>query len=264
MGLRLVTVATDGATNFVVTSDGQKYNLGAIPVLKFVMSTVVGRSEARRICEEFLKKGKALFKADADRMDKFFVPKRVRFASPLIDSHNQGSYSRGTGKMADTDTALKAAIEAQVGKIEAQVALLEQKAKEASPGSLSQVSMKSDIEALKDLVKTIGDAPKGQSENDANYGPAKKEASLDHLNVNSAMSEEILEKVDATRTTIDRLVQAGRKFNASKAREDLHAVTSKLHNILVAADLAEPWIGNDLQELASRADHIHGLFAGSK
>jgi septation ring formation regulator EzrA len=160
--------------------------------------------------------------------------------------------------MADTsERSLDQAISQQIDEIENMISIIEQKAKEAEKGSLSYTMMSDDIANLHKLVKSLGKPPTGQSTNHAF-------ASVDTLESNARLAEDILNKLDVTRTTVDRLASEGRRFNASAARMDLHVIATGVHNVLTNTDLAMPYVTADLKTLADRTDHIHGLFAEAK
>jgi hypothetical protein len=59
-------------------------------------------------------------------------------------------------------------------------------------------------------------------------------------------------------------VTAGKKFNATKAKSDVLAVTTKVAGIVSDVDLTVPWVADDLQKLAARADQLYGLFFPKK
>jgi hypothetical protein len=80
---------------------------------------------------------------------------------------------------------------------------------------------------------------------------------------NTELAQSILAKTEETVKTIDKLASAGRKFNASRARADVRAVTDKVAGILTT-DITQSWVKSDLTKLAARADQIHGLFANAK
>jgi len=160
--------------------------------------------------------------------------------------------------MADTDKAIKDAINGQISEIERMISVIEQKAKDASKGSLSADMMADDIANLRKLVKELGKAPTGQSLNNAFT------ASVEALESNAKLADDILDKIDTTRQIVDNLAAAGKPFSATAARTDLHRIASKVHHILTNADIAAPYIAKDLMALASQTDHIHGLFAGAK
>lgn len=170
---------------------------------------------------------------------------------------------------------------AQVGLIEAQI---EQIGKIAA-AKLPQPVLRAAGLALKEMVAAIhlpnfGD----QSKNDAFYGlgapkvdtaepgqklPAevtnpKLAASHEALLENSALAEGILQQVGETEAKIDQLVTAGRKFNAAKAKRDLHEVSARLTTFLQDVDMAQPWVKGDLAKLANRSAEIHALFATAK
>jgi hypothetical protein len=259
MALRLITVSTDGITSQVVLPDGQRYNLGAMPVARLVADLVPHRAQARMILDEYLRDGESSFTADLDRMEGLFAIRRVRWgsASSLIPLQFRLPERRGNA-MADQDKAIKDAISGQISEIERMISVIEQKAKDASKGSLSANMMADDIANLRKLVKEIGKAPSGQSLNNSFT------ASVDTLESNARVADEILDKVDTTRQIVDNLAAAGKPFSATAARTDLFRIASQVHHILTNADLAAPYIAKDLSVLAEQTDHIHGLFAGAK
>jgi hypothetical protein len=214
------------------------------------------------ILEEFLKEGSASFVAELDSMEQLFTPLRVRWAAeafPFIPPQIRRLPETRGKIMADiTEKAIGNAIDQQIDEIERMISVIEQKAKDAEKGSLSADMMKDDINNLRKLVKGLGKAPSGQSDNRAFY------ASLESLDTNARLADDILDKVDNTRATVDRLASEGRRFNASAARADLHVIAQNVHHILTNADLAAPYITKDLQKLAVQMDRIHGLFAGAK
>jgi hypothetical protein len=88
-----------------------------------------------------------------------------------------------------------------------------------------------------------------------------KSANLDAFRQNSDVASTIIDHVGETSEKITKLVQAGRKFNAAKARSDLHKIMAQVEEILAQTDLGQPWVGAALQKLAADAEHIHSLFA---
>lgn len=87
---------------------------------------------------------------------------------------------------------------------------------------------------------------------------------FDTYQENHALANDIITKSEETNAKIDQLVAAGKTFSADRARADLYEVTSKVAGILEDVDLTTPWVQADLQKLAARADHLHGLFAPAK
>lgn len=79
------------------------------------------------------------------------------------------------------------------------------------------------------------------------------------LRDNSEIAERILSAVDATATRIDQLVEAGKKFNAARARKDLYEVSSKTASI-VGSEVIASWVQEDLKALEKRALELHQLF----
>jgi hypothetical protein len=88
--------------------------------------------------------------------------------------------------------------------------------------------------------------------------------SVDTLQANSTLAEDILATVEQTDAKVEALVTAGRKFNASRAKEDLYGIASKVAEILNTVDMAQPWVGDNLQALTKQAKGIHDLFAAAK
>ena len=280
--LRAVIFSTDGQRDYAVTPDGQKHILGAVSVLK-VISELVPGAIARKALDEFNKNGSTMVPVDLDAMFKMLAPKRARFADRLVSILRENPYGQVPGDcniqdqatatertiMSD-DKALKDAIENQISTIKRQIDVLNQKAKDST--GQSAADMKAEAEKLGDLIKWLKKpSPYGdQGKNDTFYGlpggtpGGAKMASYDTLAANSNIAETVIQQVAETTETIDRLVAAGRKFNASKALEDLHTITARTTEILANVDLAQPWVENDLNALAKQAAHIHGLFHGVK
>lgn len=265
---RAVTFSTDGQRDYAITPDGQRHILGTMSVLK-IIATLVPGAIARKALDEFNKTGETMVPLDIDAMFEMLAPKRARFAEALILPQDRVAATEKT-TMSDADKALKDAITNQIDTIERQIALLNQKAKDS--GGQPQADMKAEVERLSDLVKWLKKpSPYGdQSKNDMAMGlkpttpGGVKVASYDVLASNSGLAETIIQQVAETSETIDRLVTAGRKFNASKAREDLHAIVARTTEILANVDLAQPWVATDLNALAQQAEHIHGLFKDAK
>ena len=88
--------------------------------------------------------------------------------------------------------------------------------------------------------------------------------SLETLRENTGIADSIINTVEETSAKVDALVTAGRRFNASQAKEDLYAIASRVTEIVNNVDLAQPWVRKDLTALAKQAQDIHGLFASAK
>ena len=268
MAHKLITVATDGYTNFVTLPDGTRLNLGPVSVLSFINKLALG--DKRTMLDEFLKEGSTVCIVSLGDMQKLLAPVRKRWSAtfPLIHLQeyrtvNSSSPTRSATVM--TDKSMQDAIALEVQEIERQIALIEMKAKEAGSGPSSN-SMKTDILHLKELVKNLGKAPTGQSTNRAFYAGQDQAQDQDQeaLEANAKVADSILDMVEQTHVAIERLAAAGRKFNASMANEDLHAIASDTQALLAAADLSQPSVGNDLTALAERSAQMHGLFANAK
>jgi hypothetical protein len=113
------------------------------------------------------------------------------------------------------------------------------------------------------LIRSPDRSPKTARCGELENPPAMlKTASYDTFTANVELAEDIVAKVASTDEKIERLVTAGKKFDAVRARGDLHKIASRVAEISQNVDLAQPWVANDLSELSKRANEIHGLFAG--
>lgn len=88
----------------------------------------------------------------------------------------------------------------------------------------------------------------------------EKVASYSTFTSNIGLAEEIIEKLAETHQTIERLAAAGKKFDSTRAKGDLHKIAARVTEIAQDVDLAQPWISNDLEALYKRASEIHDLF----
>jgi len=282
--LTTVTIGTDGLRDWVQLPTGERYNLGTLSVLNFIAKFVPSRLQARQALDRFNAEMVAMVPVDLEAMSAIFVPRRARWssASSLIlgqDRHPPGSGKDASVPMADTMT-LPESLPAQVGLIEAQI---DQIGRIAS-ANLPKPVLRAAAVALKEMVAAIKLPDFGdQSKNDAFYGlgaprvdtadpgqklPAEvtnpKLASHEALLENTTLAEGILQQVGETEAKIDQLVQAGRKFNAARAKQDLHQVSARLTNFLQDVDMAQPWVKGDLAKLANRSSELHALFATAK
>jgi hypothetical protein len=231
---------------------------------------------ARKALDEFNKSGQAVVTLDLDRMFEFLAPRRVRWAGVAIPLMPHANRTTTEGRnMTDVK-----AFDTHLSYIERHVAELDKRtaAKKEIPASLIQSFRQATI-----TLPDFGD----QSKNKAWYGlgepkvdtvedpgaytpppavthPLGKSASVRNLTANAEMAETILTQVAETSEKVDALEAAGRPFNAAKAREDLHKIACNCEAILQDADLAEPYVANDLGQIAKQAAHIHGLFASAR
>ena len=274
----LVTLGTEGTTNWVRLSDGQKFNLGPISVLSFVTKLALGGNRsARSILDGFLAGKEVLLRVDEDRMWELLAPRRTRWASDSfigsqVTTQPDCSIRRDmtvdqhkplTGNIAMTIDKDLGILEAHVGKLH----------KAASAGVSAQ-KLAEGVSLLVKLAKSVGN----QSDNSAYYGlksdlfeaggPEPKvettKLAYDTHRANSTMATQILDQMDSVNSRIDELVTAGKKFNATRAKADAYLVTSKIAGIVNEVDLTVPWVAEDLKKLAAQAEHLHGLFFPKK
>lgn len=252
----LVTVATDGSRDYVVLPDGQRRILGTISVLRFVTDLTPHIRLARQILDQYLKHGEAMFTVDLDLMDEMFVPKRARWSSEssgmnfsLIGGSDRTSQPTGTHNMADTKTLQD--LLSKVGQIETVVASLDKFASENLIAPKHHAQLRTLVGQVVSEEPTTASAPVATP-------------SVDTLQANATLAEDILATVEQTDAKVEALVTAGRKFNASRAKDDLYGIASKVAEILNTVDIAQPWVGDNLSELAKQAKDLHGLFATAK
>lgn len=248
-----MTIGTDGVTDWVRTPDGLRYNLGTISALRFV-STCAPRRAVQKTLDSFLTYKEAMVSVDEGKMWDLLAPRRARWSSsmnPLCAPYNQET------TMDSISTDLTA--------IETHIAIL----KEASAKKASNLSS-----GVAYLVKLAGKIKSpNQSTNSTYYnlgapdvhvvGDKVAGLTYDTVKANSDLATAITAKAEETVSTIDKLASTGRKFNASRAKADVLAVSSKVAGI-VSTDLSASWVKSDLTKLASRMDEIHSLFAKAK
>lgn len=152
-----VLLGTDGLRDWVLLPDGTKYMLGATSMAKLV-AELAPAGTARRALDAFVSGNEARVRVDVDRMFALLAPARTRLAASdtsLIPTRDRTSKAREGSNMADHDQATKAAIQQWAAHLEQHIALLNQHAKEASPGSISANMMKDEIQKLGDLIAWI-------------------------------------------------------------------------------------------------------------
>jgi hypothetical protein len=106
-------------------------------------------------------------------------------------------------------------------------------------------------------------APQVHEVGDKVAGTAVEGLAFDTVTANQEIGQGILAKAASTNDKIDALAKAGRRFNASKAKADIQAVTTKAAGIL-ETDLTQSWVKSDLSKLAARMDQLAGLFENAK
>jgi hypothetical protein len=285
----LLGLGTDGFTNWVQTPDGCKFNLGPVSVLQFVSKIVPNKSAQKEVLNEFNKNGQALLSGDLDLVWEILKPRKSKWAAfPFMPRDTQREHM--STFLADLTTLEHRIVELNKHASSAKGLSPEKLAASCAPfveivvqaaekiksaGTAKNPKDQSKNDAYYNLGEPKTDksagtekAPSDQSKNDAYYnlGEPSVETKLayDTYADNSKVVASILAKAEETDSRIDTLVKAGKKFNADKARKDLHAVTSKVAGIVSEVDLTLPWVQSDLQKLAARNDEIHKLFSGVK
>lgn len=264
----LVTVGTEHNVDWVKTPDGQKFTLGPVSVAKFLATLAKGR--VRWALDQFLMSGETMVSVDLDQMWALLKPVRVRLAdgsfipaaerspqdcSPKGDAMNEFEANLLQAEKALDVLARKSASGA-AGVAEARQAFMVAANKIQSPNQSKNQTYynlgQPDVYTVTDSMPQPEVAPTAKS--------AGTKLAYDVLQENSTIAGEILASLEETNGKVDSLVTAGRKFNAARAKADLHVVSSKVAGILRDVDLTQTWVRGDLDKLAARASELHGIF----
>lgn len=260
MGTRLlVTIGTDGATNWVRTPDGQRFNLGSVPILSFVTRLVLGGSrEARRALDGFLQGDEVMLRVDEDRMWELLTPRRSRWGATDSFIPQDQRTSRGTTMSTDKLTTLENHVQLLH---KAAAANVSPKKMAEGVSILMRLADQLDEDEISREASAVPKDPKEEPVSDDTDTGTDKLA-FDTYKANSELVASILDKMEAANDKVDQIAASGKEgFRAADAKADIHAVTSKVAGIVSETDLATtPWVADDLRKLASRADYLHGLF----
>lgn len=248
----LVSIGTDGNTDWVKTPDGQKFSLGPVSVLDFVTKLSRSSGMARVTLDRFLRGEEAMLPVNEDRMWEILSPQKPRWAADSFISADQRLLplnERQTMGTIQTDLLAAENIIQQLNKLASE--------------------SKIDAKLVGQLIQATGKIKSpNQSKNQTYYGlssTVEAAASDDGLEsttylANMEVAEDILKKAKETVSTIDRLAAEGKKFNSVQAKADVLKVTSRVASICDQTELVESWVGGDLQKLAKRSDELHALF----
>ncbi len=263
MARLLVTVGTDGFTDWVQLPDGSKLSLGPVSILTFVTKLCPSGQMAKRTLEGLLQDKAAMVAVDDDKMWAMLTPRRARWAADsfmIRDQRNTPTSRRGTN-MGSIDRDLTA--------IENHLVALSKAAKAgASPEKMSEglnilTKLACDYSGLDETVPEPP-SPAPALDPSTPQAPSVDGLAYDIYTANSGLVEQIVSQSEATVDRVDKLVEAGKKFNADRAKADIHAVTSKVAGIVQDTDLTAPWIADDLEKLAARSQQLHDLFVPAK
>lgn len=282
----LVTLGTDGNTDWVRTPDGQKFNLGSVSALSFVTKLALKGGDARKALDGFLRGEEVLLRVDDDKMWDLLAPRRSRWAADsFIPSDHR---KRGTGTMT---------ISKDLEVLENHIRGLQAAAKaKASPKKMREGAsilgrLVNRVASQSDDSVYFGLAAADQSNNsnlmnlgepdvhdaadpkpdvvtveevDQVKAAGSTKLAYDTYRANSDAATRILDQMEAVDTRINDLITAGKRFNSKRARADIHAVTAKVASIVNDVDLTTPWVAGDLAKLAARAEQLHKLFFPAK
>jgi len=270
MARSVVTLGTDGATHYVKTPDGLSFNLGAVSPMKFVLKLVGKGNRSQRILRSFEDTGEAMFPVDMAKMWELLSPPRTRWQRWAADSFmpvDQRRPSSHSGSRTPMDDQVFKAFSEHLARIEADLKALENKASSDQLRGAVDKTAALKAEAAKvaasisAFVRLAQNPEVPQVDKAAvSSTPGIEALHYDTYQQNSEVATKILDQVESTSEQIEKLVEAGKKFNATQAKGDVHAVATKVAGILRDVDLTKPWVQEDLNKLASRMGHIHGLF----
>ena len=264
MALKAVTLGTDGVVDYVEMPDGVRYTLGTVSIYKLVRALVVGNRQQRRALEAVNKNGLTVVSLDADLLFEMLKPRKARHASPLIPcSTTSGLDSQtvtGKGKPMNVESFDK-----KLRALELQTGYLTKLAKEGRENPAVFQDMVRTAATLTAQDEESSEDQSSEEDSDKEKGQQQSKqadvaANLEDFRVNAKTAETILDRVGETSDKISDLVKAGRKFNASRARADLHSISAQVEDILTQTDLGQPWVGAALQKLATEAERLHNLF----
>lgn len=268
MSRLLVTVGSDGFTDWVKLPSGQRLSLGSVSVLSFVSRLAQGRRMAKRTLDEYLRGREAMLNVDEESMWAILAPKRRRWAT-------DGSFIAPDQRTTNGDEAriIMTTIQQQLTAIENHIQAMDKAAAAGVPpekmqegwGILANLTGQVNPTAAADFgfeEKTIVTPAEvgGHAPAVAIAAEPVEGLTFDTYQGNNDLASTIIAQSEETSETIDRLASEGKKFDHQRARTDLHAVTSKVAGILDGTSLTEPWVAEDLQKLATRSAHLHGLF----
>lgn len=279
--IKTVIISTDGLRDFVTLPDGVRLILGTVSMSRLVATCVSDRKSARVALDAFLEQGEAMVAIDLDKFEALVQPRRSRWSSiPLVSRERRTqSIPEGTPM-----TQAKMASATQVATLNNQIGLVEHQLAQIVKRASARMPTEKAVEGLRELAAGLHFYnPGDQSKNDAWNTPGGKVDTVDGtqpslpadvtnpktastrvLTANADLAESIISKVAETNDKIVALVNAGRRFNADQAKLDLHQVASEVQTILTEADLAMPYVGQDLHKLAAQADALYTLFASAK
>jgi len=261
MARTLVTVGTDGFTDWVQLTNGSKLSLGPVSVLSFVTKLCPDGRKVKQALEGFLRNQTAMVQVDEDQMWSMLTPRRARWATDSFMAQDQRTTptSRRGKTMSNIDKDL-AVIEKHC------LALTKAAKAGTSPEKMTEgfgilAKLASKIQGKEANYFGFGES---ESETPSVEPSVPSELTYDVYAANNQLAEQIIGQAEETAGKIDQLVEAGRPFNADRAKADIHAVTSKVAGILKATDLTPPWVAADLKRLAARSQQLHDLFAPAK
>ena len=108
MRTAMVTVGTDGFVDYVQLSDGERFMLGPVSVLRLITGSAGSVRSARVALKEFVETGKTMLAVDLDKMWELLPFRRARysFTNPLMSRGNYSPSLETDMKTASYDTLM--------------------------------------------------------------------------------------------------------------------------------------------------------------
>lgn len=295
MARLLVTIGTDGRTDWVQLPDGQKLSLGPISVLTFVTSLSSSSRDVRRVLDGVNAQEEVLLAVDDARMWDLLAPRRARWGSAdgsFMSLHSASAETPRPSCLGALTNPLyeprlmNTTLASALRDLDRHVESLDKYAGRVSPKKMAEgvailvklaakvakaeaKDAEEDAEEDEDTEEEDTEEEAGEEadeEADEDEPAMGKSAALayDTVRLNQKTASDILATAEATVEKIEKLAAAGRRFNAAKAKADIHAVTSKVAGILQTSELTEKWVATDLQTLTKRVRQINKLFASAR
>lgn len=219
---QLITLGTDGFTNWVATVDGSKHNLGPIGVAQLVRK-VVPDSVGIKVLKTFLDKGVVMFRADKEKLDK-----TLKLAAEFTDRAPK------VGATVINPQFLK-----DIKAVQRHIKALD----EAT--SHKATNLDQGLDHLVRLASKLATTPATMEE-------AELTKSLE-------VAEDITRSASEVVAKVDELVAQGANINASRAKNDVREVTVRVASVLNSGvDGVEA--SRKLNVLSKEMRRLHSLF----
>jgi len=252
----LVTLGTDGITNWVQAPNGRKLSLGTIAPVKFVVELASNARAARQALDGFVRDGEGMLSVDLQGMLDLLTPRRTRWATDAFIPSDLQQMEKSSLDLQWVDLFLSKA-EGQVQKLSSE------------PGDPSELeTLNKSVQALCHPEQVSFEGRLTAIEACLEKVPLSEEgvatlrylvASLQTPKAAVELAESVLAEVRETNARIDSLVEQGKRFSSVKAKTELAKVVNAVAGI-ATHDVTVPEVREKLNATACRADELHRLF----